>query len=112
MTCTMDKIFTRYGSLMTRHRGPEEMQFRGFLQPFRSKSQLHTYPKFTPLGQRGAGPYVLLAPATAELEQEDTVSVADRQYTLKRIEPIMAKDTVVYYWGLCVEKEVDEPWGL
>lgn len=111
MVCTMDKVLTRYGSLMALHRGEERVQFRGFLQPFRSKSQQGMQPKYTPLGKRAAGQYVLLAPADVPLATEDTVSLNDRCFTVKRIEPVMVADKTAYCWGLCVEKEGDSQWG-
>ena len=111
MVYTMDKILTRYGNLMVLHRGEETVPFRGFLQPFRSKSQQGMQPKYTPLGKWAAGQYVLLAPAEVRLTIEDTVSLSDRSFTVKRIEPVMAAGAVVYYWGLCEEKGGEDTWG-
>ncbi len=111
MVCTMEKILSRYGSLISLIRTNETVQFRGFLQPFRSKSQRAAQVEQTPLGKAVAGQYVLLAPPSAGVCKGDTVGINDRKFTVRRLEQVMVTDTVAYCWGLCVEKGGDDIWG-
>ena len=111
MTYTIEKVLNRYGSTMTLHHNGEVVDFRGFLQPYRSKSLQSTQTDATLLGNRTAGQYVLLAPGDLAVENGDTVSWCGNTYRIKRSEIVMAADVAIYRWCICVKKGGEGIWG-
>lgn len=111
MICTINKVLDRYGSEMTLHRQDKTISFRGFLQPFRSKSLRNTRENATILGIYAAGQYVLLAPGDLAVEAGDTVNWGEQFYAVKQAETVMAVGVVAYRWCICVRKGGEDTWG-
>ena len=111
MICTINKVMDRYGSTMTLHRQGEATSFRGFLQPFRSKSLQNTRENATLLGAYGAEQYVLLAPGELAVAKGDTVGWGQQLYAVKQAETVIAAGKAAYRWCICVRKGGEDTWG-
>lgn len=111
MICTINKVLDRYGSEMTLHRQDKTISFRGFLQPFRSKSLQNTRENATMLGIYAAGQYVLLAPGDLVIEKGDDFCWGEHFYTVKQAETVMAAGKAAYRWCICVKKGGEDSWG-
>ena len=106
-----DGIFRQYGTTMGVTHGGVEKQIKGFFQPVRSKSWQSMVNAATPLGEIPRGQYVFIGPAGTEVEIGDQLTVMGRSYLFRRVEPYFYGDEMVYIWGLCVEKGVNDTWG-
>lgn len=111
MFYTMERILRKYGSAMTLIRGGKAMPFRGFLQHSGSKSWQNMRAGYCPAGRIPSGQYVLLAPMLPEVAEGDTLICGDRKVVVQNIETVMAGDTPLYRWGLCVRKGGEESWA-
>lgn len=104
-------ILRQYGSRMRLCRGEETLEVRGFFQPVRSKSWQNIINITSTLGEFSRGQYVYIGPADVTVSVGDTVEVGGQEYLFRRTEPYYYGDQVVYLWGLCVEKGVNDTWG-
>ena len=103
------KILATYGVSITRK--AEEVAYRGFFQPVRSKSWQYLEGNFSPLGEVPRGQYVYIGPAEQLLEVGETLEVGGRDYMVRRYEPVYYGEEIAYYWGMCVEKGGEDTWG-
>lgn len=104
------KILNTYGVSITR-KAAEEVTYRGFFQPVRSKSWQYLEGNYSPLGEVPRGQYVYIGPAEQLLEVGDTLEVGGKDYMVRRVEPVYYAEEVAYYWGMCVEKGGEDTWG-
>ena len=104
-------IFQQYGTAMTVTGRAGQQNLRGFFQPVRSKSWQSMVNAATPLGEIPRGQYVYMGPAEVAVENGDQLALQGKTYLFRRVEPYYYGDEVVYIWGLCVEKGVNDTWG-
>jgi hypothetical protein len=104
-------ILQQHGTRITLTHGEESVTVRAFFQPVRSKSWQSLMDQETPLGEVFRGQYIYIGPADVEACEGDILTVGDKSYFLRRIEPYRYGDEVVYIWGMCVEKGVNDTWG-
>ena len=45
------------------------------------------------------------------VSEGDILLIGERAFSFRRVEPYMYHASVIYIWGLCVEKGVDDSWG-
>ena len=45
------------------------------------------------------------------METGDTLTVSEKDYMVRRCEPVFYGDAVAYYWAMCVEKGGEDTWG-
>jgi hypothetical protein len=100
----VEKIFRRYGSVMTLLAADGEEEFRGFLQHVNSRSRQRVRAEWTVLGEVPDGVYVLILPAALQVKTGDSVELAQERYTVYRLENAVYGDEVLYQWGLCVKE--------
>ena len=103
------KILATYGVSITRMEAG--ITYRGFFQPVRSKSWQYLEGNFSPLGEVPRGQYVYIGPAEQKLDVGETLKVGDRDYMVRRLEPVYYGEDIAYYWGMCVEKGGEDHWG-
>lgn len=108
----VDGILKQYGTDMVLLRSTDTVQVRGFFQPVRSKSWQNIVNTPSPLGEFSRRQYIYIGPAGTAAAEGDTVTVGERSYILRRVEPYYYENEPVYLWGLCVEKGVDDTWGI
>ena len=111
MICTINKVLDRYGTEMILHRQEDKTVFRGFLQPFRSKSMQNARENATVLGICAAGQYVLLAPGDLAVEKGDVCQWGEHLYAVKQAETVMSAGRAAYRWCICVKKGGEDTWG-
>ena len=103
------KILNTYG--VSIKRTAENVTYRGFFQPVRSKSWQYLEGNYSPLGEVPRGQYVYIGPADKVVAFGDTLEVGGKDYMVRRVEPVYYGEDVTYYWGMCVEKGGEDTWG-
>ena len=103
------KILNTYG--VSIKRTAEDVTYRGFFQPVRSKSWQYLEGNYSPLGEIPRGQYVYIGPVEPLAEAGDTLVIDDKAYWLRRTELVRDSEGPVYCWGLCVEKGGEDHWG-
>ena len=103
------KILDTYGVSITRK--AEEITYRGFFQPVRSKSWQYLEGNYSPLGEVPRGQYVYIGPADQAIDVGGTLEVGGKDYMVRRVEPVYHGEEVAYFWGMCVEKGGEDNWG-
>ncbi len=111
MRGTIETLMTRYGTDMVIVSEEEERAVRGFFRAVNSTSWQSIESVATPLGEVFRGQYAYLGPAGVPAREGDTLQVGDRNYLFRRVEPYRMGNEVLYLWGLCVEKGVNDTWG-
>ena len=53
-----------------------------------------------------------MGPVSAAVTEGDTLILGDRSYLFRRTELYYYGNQAVYQWGLCVEKGVNDTWGI
>jgi len=84
---------------------------RGFFRAVNSKSWQSMESEATLLGEITRGQYVYMGPAGVTIQEGDTLTLGQKQYLMRRVEPYYYGNQAVYLWGLCVEKGVNDIWG-
>ena len=111
MRKTVEQIMQRYGTDMQLIHGNETKTVRGFFRAVNSKSWQSMESEATLLGEITRGQYAYIGPADSGAREGDTISLGDRNYLFRRTELYYYGNEVVYQWGLCVEKGVNDTWG-
>lgn len=108
----VDGILKQYGTDMILLKNGETVQVRGFFQPVRSKSWQNIVNAPSPLGEFSRRQYIYIGPVGTPAAEGDAVTVGEKSYIFRRVEPYYYENEPVYLWGLCVEKGVDDTWGI
>lgn len=111
MRKTVEKIMAQHGTDMTVIGGSGQKTIRGFFRAVNSKSWQSIESEATMLGEITRGQYVYLGPVSVEVTEGDTLTLGNRSYLFRRVEPYYYGNEAVYQWGLCVEKGVNDTWG-
>ena len=112
MRQTVEKILSRYGPDLTIVSGLEERTVRGFFRAVNSKSWQSMESEATLLGEITRGQYVYMGPVSGGVQEGETLVLGDRSYLVRRTELYYYGNQAVYQWGLCVEKGVNDTWGI
>ena len=112
MRQTVEKIMAQHGTDLTIVSGLDEKTVRGFFQAVNSKSWQSMESEATLLGEITRGQYVYMGPVGATVKEGDTLVLGDRSYLFRRTELYYYGNQAVYQWGLCVEKGVNDTWGI
>lgn len=105
------KILKQYGTAMTVASDGVSRDVRGFFQPVRSKNWQNMVSLDTPLGEVPRGQYIYIGPPDVTAKDGDILTVGGKDYVFRRVEPYCYGDAVMYLWGLCMEKGVNDTWG-
>lgn len=111
MRSAVEKVMRRHGTDMVLTGAAGARTVRGFFRAVNSKSWQSMESEATLLGEITRGQYVYIGPADAGAEEGDTLTLGDRAYLFRRVEPYYFGNSIVYQWGLCVEKGVNDTWG-
>ena len=107
----VDKLMNQYGTDLVLTCNGEEKTARGFFRAVNSKSWQNMEAVASPLGELSRGQYTYIGPAEIPLAEGDTVTVGDKSYRFRRVEPYYYGNQIIYDWGLCIEKGGNETWG-
>ena len=103
---------SQHGTDLTIVSGEESRTVRGFFRAVNSKSWQSMESEATLLGEITRGQYVYMGPVGASVKEGDTLILGDRSYLFRRTELYYYGNQAVYQWGLCVEKGVNDTWGI
>jgi len=111
MRGSVEKLFKKYGTDLTIDSGERRFTVRGFFRAVNSKSWQSMESEASLLGEITRGQYVYMGPAGVTIQEGDTLTLGQKQYLMRRVEPYYYGNQAVYLWGLCVEKGVNDIWG-
>ena len=111
MKASVERLMEKYGTLLTIVSEGKEKTVRGFFRAVNSKSWQSMESEASLLGEITRGQYVYMGPVGAAVKEGDTLILGDRSYLFRRTELYYYGNQVVYQWGLCVEKGVNDTWG-
>ncbi len=103
-------ILKQYGTELTLEHGGNTVSFKGFFQPVRSKSWQSAVSASTPLGEVPRRLYVCICPPETAAKAGDVLTLGEKTYFLRRVEPYYYGEEILYLWALCMEKGGDESW--
>ena len=112
MRQTVEKIMVQHGTDLTIVSGLENKTVRGFFRAVNSKSWQSMESEASLLGEITRGQYVYMGPVDGAVKEGDTLILGDRSYLFRRTEQYYYGNQAVYRWGLCVEKGVNDTWGI
>ena len=112
MRRTVEQVMSRHGTDLTIVSGTENKTVRGFFRAVNSKSWQSMESEATLLGEITRGQYVYMGPVGAAVKEGDTLILGGRSYLFRRTELYYYGNQAVYQWGLCVEKGVNDIWGI
>lgn len=113
MRKAIEDVMTRYGTVLTVLRDEEEPRsVRGFFRPVNTNSWQSIESEATLLGELTRGQYVYLGPIEGDVREGDTLGLGEKTYLVRRVEIYYFADASLYQWGLCVEKGVNDTWGI
>ena len=111
MKNSVEALFNRQGTALTILSEGKEKTVRGFFRAVNSKSWQSMESEATLLGEITRGQYAYIGPADSGAREGDTIALGERNYLFRRTELYYYGNEVVYQWGLCVEKGVNDTWG-
>ena len=111
MKSTVEAILRQYGTDLLITSGEEQRTVRGFFRAVNSKSWQSMESEATLLGEISRGQYAYIGPADGGIREGDILSLGEKTYLFRRVEPYYYGNQPVYQWGLCVEKGVNDTWG-
>ena len=112
MRRTVEKVLSQHGTDLTIVSGLEQKTVRGFFRAVNSKSWQSMESEATLLGEITRGQYVYMGPVDAAVKEGDTLILGEKRYLFRRTELYYYGNQAVYQWGLCVEKGVNDTWGI
>ena len=112
MRQTVENVMARHGTDLTIVSGEETRTVRGFFRAVNSKSWQSMESEASLLGEITRGQYVYMGPVGGAVKEGDSLVLGDRSYLFRRTELYYYGNQAVYQWGLCVEKGVNDTWGI
>ena len=112
MKARIEAVLERYGTALTIVTEGKEKTVRGFFRAVNSKSWQSMESEATLLGEISRGQYVYMGPAEAGVREGDSLRLDGREYLFRRVELYRYREERLYQWGLCVEKGVNDTWGI
>ena len=112
MRRTVEKVLSQHGTDLTIVSGGKNRTVRGFFRAVNSKSWQSMESEASLLGEITRGQYVYMGPVAAAVKEGDTLILGERSYLFRRTELYYYGNQAVYQWGLCVEKGVNDTWGI
>lgn len=104
-------LFARYGTDAIIDNGEKTVEVKAFFQSVNSKSWQNMETIFHPLGYLPRGQYVCMLPAGTAVDAGNTLTVAEKDYVVCRVEDMPTCAAPAYRWALCTGKGSEEIWG-
>ena len=112
MRRAVEKVMANHGTDLIIVSGEENKTVRGFFRAVNSKSWQSMESEASLLGEITRGQYVYMGPVSAAVKEGDSLILGNRSYLFRRTELYYYGNQPVYQWGLCVEKGVNDTWGI
>ncbi len=107
----VERLLASQGTDMVLTQGDLDTTIRGFFWAVNSSSWQSIESLATPLGEYFRGQYSFLGSTGCGAREGDTLTLGGRSYLLRRVEPFWQGNEMLFLWGLCVEKGVNDTWG-
>ena len=107
----VDAVLQQHGTRLLLTSGNEARTVRGFFRAVNSKSWQSMESEATLLGEITRGQYAYIGPVDVAVREGDTVTLGEKTFLFRRVEPYYYGNEAIYNWGLCVEKGVNDTWG-
>ena len=111
MRRAVEKVMANHGTDLTIVSGEKNKTVRGFFRAVNSKSWQSMESEASLLGEITRGQYAYIGPVDVAVQEGDTVTLGEKTYLFRRVEPYYYGNEAIYNWGLCVEKGVNDTWG-
>ena len=111
MVQLIQSLLRDYGTDLTVIRGETAKILRGFFRAVNSRSWQSMESEANLLGEVTRGQYAYIGPADGGVLEGDTLTLGEKTYLFRRVESYYLGNQVLYQWGLCVEKGVNDTWG-
>jgi len=111
MRHTVERVLKEHGTDMVLTGSGGTRTVRGFFRAVNSKSWQSMESEATLLGEITRGQYAYIGPADGGAREGDTLTLGEKTYLFRRVEPYYYGNCMIYQWGLCVEKGVNDTWG-
>ncbi len=95
MQALFNRLLSKYGTAIEVERYGE---YTGFLYPVRKTKNP---PDYAPRGMVPPEEYEFLLPAVCQLRDGETLISRNMHYRVVRTEPVIYRDSILYYWGTC-----------
>ena len=105
-------LLNRYGTDISVAGEGGTRVIRGLFRTVNSKSWQSMESEAPLLGEISRGQYVYMGPVAAAVKEGDTLILGERRYLFRRTELYYYGNQAVYQWGLCVERGVNDTWGI
>ena len=112
MRAAVEKVMAKYGTDLTIVSAEETKTARGFFRAVNSKSWQSMESEASLLGEITRGQYVYLGPAEVAVREGDSLVLGEKSYLFRRVELYYYGNQALYQWGLCVERGVNDTWGI
>ena len=111
MQATVETLMQRHGTdvVITGAEGAKTV--RCFFRAVNAKSWQSMESEATLLGEISRGQYVYMGPVGEAVREGDTLTLGEKTFLFRRVEPYYYRNQPVYLWGMCVEKGVNDTWG-
>jgi hypothetical protein len=106
----IEKLMAEHGTDMAVKGSAGIYRVRGFFQPINTHSWQSIEREATLLGEFDRGQYRYIGPGDVPVQEGDTLAVGKKNYLVRRVEPYYYGNDILYLWGLCVEKGVNDFW--
>lgn len=112
MRAAVESVMAQYGTDLTIVSSGETKTARGFFRAVNSKSWQSMESEASLLGEITRGQYVYMGPVGVRVQEGDTLFLGEKSYLFRRVENYYYGNEAVYRWGMCVEKGVNDTWGI
>lgn len=112
MRKVLESVMNRHGTDLTILGVEGERTVRGFFRAVNSKSWQSMESEATLLGEISRGQYAYIGPVDGAVCEGDTLKLGQKVYLFRRVELYYYENQPIYQWGLCVEKGVNDTWGI
>lgn len=112
MRKTVEKLFADHGTDMIISGASEVKRVRGFFRAVNPTSWQSMESESMILGEITRGQYRYIGPAGVAVEEGDTIKAGNKHYLVRRVEPYFYENETIYLWAACVEKGVNDIWGI
>ena len=112
MKNSVEALFNRQGTALTILSEGKEKTVRGFFRAVNSKSWQSMESEANLLGEISRGQYVYMGPVNARVQEGDGLLLDGKEYLFRRVETYRYREEALYQWGMCVERGVNDTWGI
>lgn len=108
MRVMVEKLLNQFGTDVT----VGDRRVRAIFQGMTGNMERLAVPEPGVLGLESRKRYVYIGPLEPQLQEDETVTVAGKEYRIRTAQQISGGSGPVYTWAMCVEKGRGDDWGM